>query len=94
MPAPPGPSAGPRPPSAGTTGRDGGPGPDCTSRAHPRIHERRTEGPDGTDTFSRAPAQRRADDEHTAGTRLPFLAALLVGVTFSRRVVRAGAWRT
>ncbi|MGW1526398.1 hypothetical protein [Streptomyces sp. NPDC001588] len=68
MPAPPGPSAGPGPPSAGTAGLDGGPGPECIARTHPRIHVRRTEDPDGTDTFVARSCAVAADDGRTAGT--------------------------
>ncbi|MEU5378283.1 hypothetical protein [Streptomyces sp. NPDC005968] len=91
MPAPPGPSAGPGPPSAGTAGLDGGPGPECIARTHPRIHVRRTEDPDGTDTF----VARSCASPRTTGAppeqRLPFLAALLVGGDLQPPFVLAGA---
>ncbi|MGW2429570.1 hypothetical protein [Streptomyces sp. NPDC001640] len=94
MPAPPGPSAGPGPPSAGTAGLDGGLGPECIARTHPRIHVRRTEDPDGTDTF----VARSCASPRTTGAppeqRLPFLAALLVGGTFSRPSSWPAPWGT
>jgi len=79
---------------AGSTRTVRGPGPECIARTHPRIHVRRTEDPDGTDTFvarsCAAPRTTGAPPEQ----RLPFLAALLVGGTFSRPSSWPAPWGT